>query len=80
MSCESLIANAERSMTDMSHAVPLYFYGLFMGKPCVEIDYDRAYDLAQRAGISFEPWARVLRERAANGHPKAASVVERLGL
>lgn len=80
MSCASIIANAERSKADMSHAVSTYFYGIFMGKPCVEIDYDRAYNLAQRAGISFEPWARVLRERAANGHPGAISVVERLGL
>jgi hypothetical protein len=80
MSGESLVANAERSKTAMSHAVPVYFYGRFMGKPCVEIDYDRAYDLAQRAGISFEPWARVLRERAASGHPNAVSAVERLGL
>ena len=80
MSCASIIAKAERSKADMSNAVSTYFYGIFMGKPCVEINYDRAYDLAQRAGISFEPWARVLRERAANGHPTAVSAVKRLGI
>lgn len=79
-SCASIIANAERSKADMARAVSTYFYGIFMGKPCVEIDYDRAYDLARRAGISFEPWARVLRERAAYGHPRAIAVLERLGL
>ena len=80
LSCASIIANAERSKADMATAVSTYFYGIFMGKPCVEIDYDRAFDLAKRAGISFEPWARVLRERAANGHPRAIATVERLGL
>lgn len=80
MSCASIIANAERSKADMAIAVSTYFHGVFMGKRCVDVDYDRAYELAQRAGISFEPWARVLRERAAAGHPRAVAAVERLGL
>ena len=79
-SCATIVANVERSKADMARAVSTYFRGTFMGKPCVEIDYDRAFDLAKRAGISFEPWARVLRERAAAGHPTAVSAVERLGL
>ena len=80
MSCESIIANAERSKADAATAAATYFHGVFMGKRCVDVDYDRAYELAQRAGISFEPWARVLRERAAEGHPRAVAAVERLGL
>jgi len=80
MSCASIIANAERSKADMANAVSTYFHGIFMGKHCVDVDYDRAYDLARRAGISFEPWARVLRERAAEGHPRAVAAVKRLGL
>lgn len=79
-SCASILANAENSKADMARAVSTYFSGRFMGKFCVDVDYDRAYDLAQRAGISFEPWARQLRERAAFGHPSAKSALERLGL
>jgi hypothetical protein len=80
MSCASILANAERDKVGMAEAVSTYFHGRFMGKFCVEVDYDKAYDLARRAGISFEPWANTLRERAAAGHPSAKSAVERLGL
>lgn len=80
LSCESILANAERSKDDAFTAVGTYFYGIFMGEPCVDVDYDRAYALANRAGISFEPWARVLRERAESGNPRAISAIRRLGL
>lgn len=80
LSCATILANAERSKADAQIAVATYFYGIFMGKPCVEVDYDKAYALAKKAGISFEPWAKVLRERAAAGHPTAVAAVERLGL
>lgn len=79
LSCASIIANAERSPSDMQIAASTYFYGTFMGKACVEVDYDRAFALATKAGVGVEPFLRVLRERAANGHPRAISALERLG-
>lgn len=50
-----------------------------MGKPCVDIDYVRAFDLAERSGTGVEPFLRILRERAGQGHPSAKSALERLG-
>ena len=78
--CESIIANAERGGMDTQMAIATYFHGVFMGKSCVKVDYDRAHALAQGAGISFEPWARILRDSAATGHPTAVAAVKRLGL
>ena len=80
LSCEFILANAENGKAGAQLAISTYFHGIFMGKPCVAVDYDKAYALAQNAGISFEPWARVLRERAAEGHPRAVAAVKRLGL
>lgn len=78
--CQSIIANADRGGMDTQMAIGTYFHGVFMGKPCVKVDYDRAYALAKSADISFEPWANILRDRAASGHPTAVSALERLGL
>ncbi|KQT48490.1 hypothetical protein ASG47_09090 [Devosia sp. Leaf420] len=80
LSCANILANAENGKAGAQLAISTYFHGVFMGKPCVDVDYDKAYALAQKAGISFEPWARVLRERAAAGHPRAVAAVARLGL
>lgn len=80
LSCASILANAERSQGDAQVAVGTLFSGRFMGKPCGRVDYDGAFALAQRFGISFEPFARKLRERASIGHPTAISALERLGL
>ena len=79
MTCESIIANAERSKTDMAIAAGTYFHGKHMGKSCVDIDYARAFDLATRSGIGVEPYLRILRERADQGHPSAKSALEKLG-
>ena len=78
--CESIIANAERGGMDTQMAIATYFHGKHMGKACVDVDYDRAYALAQQFNISFDPWANILRERAASGHPTATAALERLGL
>jgi hypothetical protein len=78
ISCQSIIANAERSREDMSLAVSTYFHGMFMGKRCVEVDYARAFELARRAGVSVEPYLRILRERAADGHPTAIAALKLL--
>jgi hypothetical protein len=80
LSCANILANENNGVAGAQLAMSTYFYGIFMGKPCVEVDYDKAYALAQKAGVSFEPFARVLRERAAAGHPTAVAAVERLGL
>lgn len=80
LSCEFILANADNGKAGAEMAISTYFHGIFMGKPCVDVDYDKAYALAQKAGVSFEPWARVLRERAEAGHPRAVAAVERLGL
>ena len=79
MTCESIIANAERSKTDMAIAAGTYFHGKHMGKPCVDVDYVKAFDLATRSGIGVEPYLRILRERADQGHPSAKSALEKLG-
>ncbi|WP_375450824.1 hypothetical protein [uncultured Devosia sp.] len=79
LSCAGIIANAERSKRDMSLAASIYFGGIFMGKPCVDVDYARAFDLAQRSGDGVEQFLAVLRERAAAGHPSAMSALRRLG-
>jgi hypothetical protein len=80
LSCANILANAENGEAGAHSAISTYFYGTFMGKHCVDVDYDKAYALAQKAGISFEPWAKVLRERAEGGHPRAVAAVKRLGL
>lgn len=79
MTCESVITNAERSKTDMQIASGTYFHGVFLGKPCVEVDYVKAFDLAKRSGTGVEPFLRILRERAGQGHPNAKSALEKLG-
>jgi hypothetical protein len=79
MSCASLIANAERSKSDMELAVGTYFHGTFMGKPCVKPDYDRAFALARKAGLSVQPYLKTLRDRAATGNPSAIAALQRLG-
>lgn len=79
MTCQSVIANAERSKADMAIASGTYFHGVFMGQPCVEVDYVKAFDLATRSGRGAEEFLRILRERAAEGHPRAKSALEKLG-
>ena len=79
MSCKSIIANAERSKSDMSMAAGTYFHGIFMGEPCVKVDYDRAFDLMARSGTDPTPYLRVLGDRAANGNPRAAAALKRYG-
>jgi hypothetical protein len=79
MTCESIIANAERSKTDMYVAATTYFHGKHMGKACVDVDYAKAFDLAERSGMGVDPFVSILRERAAQGHPRAISALEKLG-
>lgn len=78
-SCKSILANVERSKADMARAVSTYFYGIFMGEPCVKVDYAYAFDLMQRSGTDPKPFLRVLRERAAAGNPKAKAALARFG-
>ena len=79
MTCDSVIANAERSKTDMYVAATVYFHGVFMGKPCVDVDYVKAFDLGTRSGVGVDPFLSILRERADQGHPRAKSALEKLG-
>lgn len=79
LSCKSIIANAERSKADMSMAAGTYFHGIFMGEPCVKVDYARAFDLLERSGSDPTPYLRVLRDRAANGNTRAAAALKRFG-
>lgn len=79
ITCQSIIANAERGGMHTQMAIGTYFHGKHMGQPCVDVDYDRAFALAQQFGISFDPWAKILRDRAAQGHPTAISALDRLG-
>ena len=79
LSCKSILANAERSKSDMSFAIGPYFHGIFMGDPCGKVDYDRAFDLMQRTGTDLAPYLRILRDRAANGNRRAAAALERYG-
>ena len=79
MTCETILANAERSKTDMYLAATTYFHGKHMGKPCVDVDYVKAFDLAERSGMGVDPFLRILRERADQGHPSAKSALEKLG-
>ncbi|MET3897764.1 hypothetical protein ABIB57_001710 [Devosia sp. UYZn731] len=78
-SCEGVIANAERSKSDMSIAAGTYFSGMFMGKRCVDVDYARAFALAEKSGTGVDAYLKVLRERAAGGNPRAESALRRLG-
>ncbi len=77
--CESIMANAERSKSDMAMAASTYFHGIFMGEPCVKVDYARAFDLMARSGTDPAPFLRVLRERAASGNPNAKRALDRYG-
>jgi len=79
ITCASIIANAERSKTDMYVAAATYFHGKHMGKACVDVDYIKAFDLAKRSGQGVDPFLVILRERAAQGHPRAVSALEKLG-
>ena len=80
MTCESILANAEKGGMETYMAVSTLFHGKHMGVPCGKPDYDRAYALAQQVNSSVAPWAKILRARAASGHPPAASAIARLGL
>ena len=79
MTCASIIANAERSKTDMYVAATTYFHGKHMGEACVDVDYVKAFDLAERSGVGVNPFLRILRERAANGFPNAIAALQNLG-
>ena len=79
MTCEAVIANAEADKRYMIIAAGTYFHGIFMGKPCVEVDYERAFDLARRSGRGIDEFVDVLRDRAATGNPRAISALRRLG-
>ena len=78
-SCGSILAHADGSKWDKQMAASTYFYGKFMGKPCGEVDYDRAFLLARQAGMSVGPWLKVLRDRAASGNPSAIAALKRVG-
>ncbi|RYE08209.1 MAG: hypothetical protein EOP22_14175 [Hyphomicrobiales bacterium] len=78
-SCESVIANQSRSKADMGSAASTYFHGTFMGKPCVKVDYDRAFELARKSGLGDAPFLKILRARAATGNPKAIAALKRHG-
>jgi hypothetical protein len=78
LSCKSIIANAERSKDSMAMAASTYFHGNFMGKPCVAVDYARAFELTKRAGMSTKPFLRILRERASTGNPGAIAALQLL--
>lgn len=79
LSCKSIMANAERSKSDMAMAASTYFHGIFMGEPCVKVDSARAFDLMARSGTDPAPFLRVLRERAASGNPNAKRALDRYG-
>ncbi|HEY9013267.1 MAG TPA: hypothetical protein VIN06_19870 [Devosia sp.] len=79
LSCKSILANAERSKADMAMAAGTYFHGIFMGAPCVKVDYDRAFDLLRRSGTDPKPFLRILQQRAATGNPSAVAALERYG-
>ena len=77
--CAAVIANAERSKTDMAVAAATYFHGKFMGKPCVDVDYARAFELAEKSGLGVETFLGTLRERAEQGNSRAISALKTLG-
>lgn len=52
---KSITANAECNKSDMSMAAGTYLQGVFMGEPCVKIDYTRALDLLERSGTDPTP-------------------------
>jgi len=78
-SCQWIMANSNRSKWDMTIAASTSFYGMFKGRPCGAVDYERAFALARQAGMSVEPWLNVLRDRAATGNPAAIAALKRVG-
>lgn len=77
--CASILANAEHSQEDMQMAAGTYFHGIFMGKPCVKVDYARAFELMDRSGRDRTPFLKILRQRAATGNPSAIRALQRFG-
>lgn len=80
--CEWIIANQETTPDAMIFAGGTYFHGQHMGKPCVKIDYIRAYELTKRSGnaIALKTMTRLILKRAEDGSNRAQKAVKQLGL
>ena len=80
--CEWIIANQETTPDAMIFAGGTYFHGEHMGKPCVKVDYIRAYELTKRSGNAqaLKTMIRLIKKRAENGSNRAQKAVKHLGL
>ena len=80
--CAAIIAQAHSSRMAMAIAASTYFYGVWMGHPCVAVDYSKAFALLSEAGdtATINGLTAVLKERAATGNPKAISTLRKLGV
>jgi hypothetical protein len=75
--CKRVIADADKGKDGAFAAGLLYFHGKHMGKPCVKVDYVRAFDLLLQAGAVRDAQSvlNTLAERANSGSPKAQSAI-----
>jgi hypothetical protein len=82
MTCEWIIAHENTTPDAMMMASTTYFHGQYMGKPCVKVDYMKAYDLAKRSGSDFavRTITKLILKRAENGNNKAQKAAKALGL
>jgi hypothetical protein len=80
--CAAIIAQAHSSKTAMTFAGLTYFHGMWLGKPCVTVDYAKAFGLLREAGDtqSINALTTILKQRAAGGNPKAINALEKLGI
>jgi len=79
--CAAIIAKANTSKAAMVEAALTYYHGIYLGKPCVPVDYLKAFALLKQAGDTASQTALLadLKTRAATGNPKAISALEKLG-
>lgn len=89
MSCEDVIAHAEDSQANMMLAASIYTGGKFMGRRCIEPNFERGFELMRMAGFerSIPGVVGALRQRAERGNrtakkwlPQAEAALEALGL
>jgi TPR repeat protein len=78
--CARVVADADKGKPQAFEAGLLYFHGEHMGKPCVKVDYIRAFELLLKAGATRDAQSLLnnLTEKAESGSPKAQAALREL--
>ena len=78
--CARVVADADKGKSQAFEAGLMFFHGKHMGKPCVKVDYIRAFELLLKAGATRDAQSllNALTTRAESGSPKAQAALREL--